>query len=255
MMKTKTNKKHILSKVFTLSFCVISVAIMLTMADLFSSLITVGGFSFVNENISLSEYNMYAVCTSSYQTKVMASEFSETIKSQGGAGFVYMNKDSYYIVASMYENEADAKKVLEKNIESKPDASILKINIPPINISSNLESQEKATVNSCLSIFKNCYKKLYDISVSIDTAVTTEVSARLDVNQLLSEVQTNLNNFNILFTNNITSDLLCIKLGVEDVVKMLKTLVESASIYPFTALVKEAYCNIIYTYKNMSERM
>lgn len=255
METKKNNKKHIFSKVFTFSISIISIAIMLTMADLFSSLITVGGFSFVNENIYLNEYNIYAVCTSSYQTKVMATEFSETIKSQGGAGFVYMNKDSYYIVASMYENEADAKKVLEKNIEEKPNATVIKICIPPITISSNLQSQEKTAVNACLSVFKNCYKKLYDISVSIDTAVTNEVNARLDVNQLLSDVQTSLNNFNILFASNITSDLLNIKLGVEDVVKVLKSLIESTSTLPFTALIKEAYCNVICCYKNMSEQM
>ncbi len=251
----KVKKHHFFGKTFSLITCLIAFGLMITMADLFSSLITVGGFSFTSENISLGEYNVYAVCTSSHQTKVLAIEFSEIIRNQGGAGYLYMNKDSYYIVASIYETEADAKKVLEKLVESKPDAQIEKIVIQPITISSNLSSQEKSTVSASINLFKNIYKKLYDISVSLDTAVVSEVNARLSINEVLSSAQTILSNFNTLFSNNITINLLKLKLSIEDTVKDLNSLVNSSSVFPFTSLVKECYCKVIMNYKNLADQM
>lgn len=254
IMETSNIKKNSkFGHFFSVIFCLVSFALIVTMADIFSSLITVGGFSFSTDNINLSEYKVYAVCTSSHQEKVMAQESAESIKKQGGAGFIYMNKSSYNVVAGIYETEADAKKVLSNIIEKKPDSMIVTITIPSIIISNNLSSQEKTTVNECLVIFKNVYKKLYDISVSLDTAVLNEVNARLDVNSISSNVQNTLNNFNTIFSNNTNTSLLSLKLSLEEIQDYLKDLVEISSSIPFTAFVKETYCKVIMSYKNMAE--
>lgn len=255
-MKMEKSKKHInFSKVFGIIFCLVTFGLMITMADLFSSLITVGGFSFVNDNINFSEYKLYAVYTAKYQEKILANESSENIKMQGGAGFLYMNENSYYIIASIYETEADAKKVLTNIIEKKPDASIITITIPQIVISSNLEGQEKSVVNNSLSLFKNVYKKLYDISVSLDTTVINEVNAKLTINEIYSEVQTALNNFNTIFNGNVSTSLLKIKLGLEEIETHLDDLINTNLTLPFTSLVKECYCKVIYSYKNIASHI
>lgn len=255
MSESGKSKKLILSKTFSVVFCLVVFGLMITMADFFSSLITVGGFSFVNDNITFAEYKVYAVCTSSHQEKLLASEFCETIKQQGGAGYIYINENLYYIVAGMYETESDANKVLNNIIAGKPEATIIEIKIPAITISNNLSAQEKNTLNGCLGVFKNAYKKLYDISVSLDTVIINEVNARLMVNELCSTVQTAIGNFNTIFTENVSTSLLKIKLANSDVVKYLNELSESTSAYPFTSLVKECYCKIITTYKQMASQI
>jgi len=253
LMKSKMNKKSFFTKVFTICFCVISFALVVSMADIFSSLITVGGFSFVNENISANEYSVYAICTSNHPTKLLAEEFAEDIKKQGGAGCVYMNEQSYYIIASIYETESDAQKVKNNLIESKPNVSIQKLVIPKITISSNLTTQEKNTVMNCISIFKTSYQKLYDISVSLDTNVETEVGARLLVNELNSELGTIYNNFNTLFSDNLSTDLLRIKLAIEELKNHLQTLIDASGTVTYSAYVKECYCKIIMSYKSLAE--
>lgn len=254
IMETSNIKKNNkFGHLFSVIFCLVSFALIVTMADIFSSLITVGGFSFSTDNINLSEYKVYAVCTSYHQEKVMAQESCESIKKQGGAGFIYMNKSSYNVIAGIYETEADAKKVLSNIIEKKPDSIIVTITIPSIIISNNLSSQEKTTVNECLVIFKNVYKKLYDISVSLDTAVLNEVNARLDVNAISSSVQNTLNNFNTIFNDNTSASLINLKLALQNTQQYLNDLVEISSSLPYTSLVKETYCKVIMAYKNMAE--
>lgn len=254
-MKSSNRVKKIgFGKIFSIIMCVVAFGLVITMADLFSSLIAVGGFSAVSDNINIAEYKVYAVCTSSYTTKLQASEFCDSIKSQGGAGVLYMTNNAFYIIASIYDNESDAKKVLANIIESKPDATIQTIVIPPITISNNLSSQEKSTLTNCLGVFKSSYKKLYDISVSLDTVVMSEVEARLAINELCSTAQTALGNFNTIFSNSTTTSLLKIRLALEDAYEKLTSLSNSNETCPLSALVKACYSNIILCYKDVCEQ-
>lgn len=247
------DKNKLFNKIFVVAFCTITLSIMLVLADLFSGFITVGSYSFASENISVSEYTVYAVCTSSYNKKILADEMVETIQQQGGAGYVYAGDKLYYLIAGIYQTKGDAEKVAENIISSKPQTSIIAITAPAITLSSNLDQTEKNAVNKSISLFKSMYKDLYDIAVSLDTALIEEITARLQVNQLSSEVSTNLNDFETLFSNSITTELLKIKLALQEMQTYLNNLINSSSILPFTALVKQTYCHIVVGYKNLCE--
>ena len=89
----KQRTKNILRKLFTGIFIIVSVCLMLSLADLFSNLITVGGFTFVSDEVFLSKYTMYAVCVSSHSTKILAQDNSDSCFSLGGAGYIWMNNE------------------------------------------------------------------------------------------------------------------------------------------------------------------
>lgn len=251
----QSRPKSIFNKIFLSIFCTTTFALMITLADLFSGLITVGGYSFAGESINLSEYSVFAVCTSSHETKLMADELSENIKLQGGAGYVYMSKQSYYVVAGIYENEADATKVKQNLIASKPQTEVIKITSQAISISNNLEQEKKGSLLECLNVFKQTYKKLYDISISLDTAVINEVNARLQINETASNASTILGNYTTLFANNMSSQLLKIKLAVEELCSSLNSLMQVSSLFPFTSLVKETYCKVIMQYNQLASNL
>lgn len=252
-MKKNKSLKTIFTNIFTISFFLVSFVLVINLADIFSSLITVGGFSFAGENLSFQKMITYAVCTSNHPTKLAASELSETTKIQGGAGYIYMNENSYYIIASIYDNSADAEKVLKNILSDKPNASIQQINIPAINIASNLSSQEKNTISDSIVVFKNSYKKLYDISVSLDTGLITEVNARLSINELASQITTIYGNFNTIFNNSLNTELMLIKLKLEDLINILQKLIDNTERFPFTSQIKETYCKILINYKSLAE--
>lgn len=245
-------KKKISNIIFTIIVFVCSFISIISAADIFSSLITVGSFSFINENITLNEYNIYCIYTSTHQTKITADEYANTIKEHGGAGYVYMNKQSYYVIASIYESESDAIKVKENLITTKPETDILKITIPTLSISSNLDSKEKNTISNSILIFKNIYKKLYDISVSLDTNIYSEIDAKLEINKIESELISVYGDFNTLFSNNLSTNLLRIKLALEELQSHLKSLIDSNTPIPFTSQVKNCYCNVLMSYFSLA---
>lgn len=257
MMKTikKTKQKSFFGKIFTITFLVVTICLSVSLADLFSSLIAVGGFSFVNDDVSITKYTLYAVCTSSHNSKLVASEQAESCMNSGGAGYVWLCDDAFYVVASIYESESDAKKVQENILSSRPSAAIKKIVILPITISNNLSSQEKNTLNECLNAFIDIYKSLYDISVSLDTSVISEVNARLAINEIGSKITTHEGNFNTIFQNVNTSELSSIKNALENLSDIVYQLVESSSGKPFTSVIKNTYTKVVFAYQSLSDTL
>ena len=227
---------------------------MLTLADFFSSLITVGGFSFTNSDISMSKYTTYAISTASVVTNASAKEEANICKNRGGAGYVYMADDKFYIIAGIYENEADAKKVAETLKTSNITSTIIQIDIPLISLKSSLSPQEKSTLENSITIFKTTYKKLYDISVSLDTSVISEVNARLAINELGSEISTATHNFNTMFNSQMNSELVNVKIKLNDLLSEIDQLI-SSSYTPFTSHIKNAYCSSLFLLKSLAESL
>lgn len=249
-----TKNKNKLSNAFTIILISVTFCLMISLADLFSSLITVGGFSFVSDDITFSKYQTYAVCTSSYQTKIQAQENSNNIQMQGGAGYIWENENEYVLIASVYENEPDAKKVLENILDNKPQAKIETITTPHISISSNLTTQEKETFIKTIEVFKTVYKKLYDISVSLDTSVIKEINARLQINELASDVNTIISNFDTVFPNQSSGNFLATKNAIDTLNVNMQNLIED-NYNPYTAKIKYTYTATIFLYKQLGESL
>ena len=253
-MKTKNKKIKIsFAKIITISTAIVAIVLTLTMADLFSSLITVGGFSFTNNDILISNYNLYAVCTNKTETKAQSEENSNICKIQGGAGYQYVFESKYYTIASIYENQSDAQKVLDKILQSNPHASILPISISNISISNNLSGNEKSTLENALNIFKKSYKQLYDISISLDTSVISEVNAKLSVNGLGSEVNNILSNFTTLFNKQMSNSFLIIKLNLKKLADCFLELINNSPSVPYTSQIKFAYCKNVFIYQDLAK--
>lgn len=253
--QTKSKKFKNIGKIFTIIMTILTISLTLTMADLFSSLITVGGFSFTSDNLTLSKYNLYAVYTNSLGTKVQAEENSNICKMQGGGGYIYLTESKFFIIASIYENEADATKVLQNLKNSYTSAGIIPISILPISISSNLSINEKDTLESALNVFKNTYKKLYDISVSLDTAVINEINARLSINSIGSEISTICSNFTTIFNTQMTNNFLNIKLKLNELSSAINSLINSSTKEPFTSQIKYTYSTSLFIYKSLAESL
>ncbi len=224
------------------------------MADIFSSLIAVGGFSFTNNETSYWGVSMYAVYTTSHTNKVQATESSESCKSLGGAGYVHLQNNTYYIIASIYENLEDAKKVKLNLIETKPSCDILELQIKKTTFSNNLKPEEKEVLNQSLSLFKNTYKKLYDLSVSLDTSIITEVNAQLSINEIGGEVSKVQNNFNTMFNDNLSSYLILIKTKLNSLNTTINNLINQKS-YSLTSNIKYAYSSVVFSLKSLSEEL
>ena len=87
------------------------------------------------------------------------------------------------------------------------------------------------------------YKSLYDVSVSLDTNVYDELTARFNVNEIYSNFLTTKNNFETLFSEKNNNDIKTIRELFNTISSELEILTNSKE--NFSSAIKLAYCNII----------
>lgn len=249
-----SNKK---TKFFSIFFMIISFALCISLAGVFSSLITVGGFSNITSGDAKSSgFVVYAVSLYKTQTKAQAREMSEVTMRKNGAGYIYQDNEAFYVFASCYENKADAEKVVSNLKENEVSSSIKDLQFNEILLKSKMTEQEKTVLIKALSSFKNLYKKLYDLSVSIDTKLLTEIQAKVLLNDIISEQSKVQTNFETIFNSKLTSTLLEIKLSLSNISNILNNLADFSSLdIPYTSQVKNTYFQVLFEYNSLSSKI
>ena len=241
MTKSFSSSKK--TKFFSIFFMIISFALCISLSGFFSSLITVGGFSNITSGDAKSSgFVVYAVSLYKTQTKAQAREMSEIAMHKNGAGYIYQDDEAFYVFASCYENKADAEKVVSNLKENEVSSSIKDLQFNEILLKSKMTEQEKTVLIKALSSFKNLYKKLYDLSVSIDTKLLNEIQAKVLLNDIISEQSKVQTNFETIFNSKLTSTLLEIKLSLSNISNILNNLADFSSLdIPYTSQVKNTY--------------
>lgn len=255
MTKSFSSSKK--TKFFSIFFMIISFALCISLAGVFSSLITVGGFSNITSGDAKSSgFVVYAVSLYKTQTKAQAREMSEVTMRKNGAGYIYQDDEAFYVFASCYENKADAEKVVSNLKENEVSSSIKDLQFNEILLKSKMTEQEKTVLIKALSSFKNLYKKLYDLSVSIDTKLLTEIQAKVLLNDIISEQSKVQTNFETIFNSKLTSTLLEIKLSLSNISNILNNLADFSSLdIPYTSQVKNTYFQVLFEYNSLSSKI
>lgn len=251
-----TKKSKTFAKILTIVSISVCLALSVSLADLFSSLITVGGFSFTTNTTKTSAFNLYAISLYSSQTKASADDMAAVVQSKNGAGYVHMTNESYEILASAYENLADAEKVKNNLTESGTECKIITLEYPEIVLSITLTSEEKTALDNAILVYKNLYKKLYDLSVSLDTNLLTEIQAKVTLSDIVSYFSKIQSNFEALFNPKITTSLLELKLSLMNVDATLEDVSNfKSSSVPYSSKIKLAYFEILQEQISLSKKI
>lgn len=253
---TKKNIKLKSGKVFATITLVICFALCLAVAELFSSLITVNGFSQNSSSAKVASYDIYAISLSKAQTITQGKEMGKIVMQKNGAGYVWQIDNNFYVLASAYANHADAQKVQTNLQENSTECEIIKINLPKISFELELSAAEKTPLENAINVYKNLYKKLYDISVSIDTKVKNEADAKLELNAVKLDFIKIKTNFETVFNSRITNKLLQLKLSLIDIEEILNSLYNfSATTHPLSAEIKNTYFKILHSQIKLAEQL
>lgn len=256
-MTKKNNNTAKSTKFITIFTMIICLVMCISFAELFSSLITVGGFNTIKDNeIKQPNFSLYAISMYSTETKIQAKEMSEMTKRKSGAGYIWQSDKCYYVFASCYQNEADAIKVSENLQENNVNCQIVKLDFDSIIVSAKTNEQEKTTLQESVLCYKNLFKKLYDLSVSIDTNLYTEIEVKIYLSDIISEFTKTKTSFETLFNSKLTSDLLELKLSLTNIANILESLSEFSSLeIPYTSQVKNTYFQVLNEYNNISKSL
>ncbi|MBR4408086.1 MAG: hypothetical protein IKT27_07195 [Clostridia bacterium] len=243
---TKIRKKN--GKIFAIVSLLVCFCLSLTLADLFSNVITIKAFNNISTTGKQTGYNFYAISLFDASSESTAKEQVANVIKQGGAGFVWQKENKFYVLASAYLEENDAKMVKSNLEENGTSASVVKIHIPEIAISGTFSSLENTTLNSALKCFKTTYEKLYDTSVSLDTNLKTESESKLEVNEIKNDISKIEVAFSSVFDSKLTTNLLQIKIAITSLLTYLEDLTkfESNGAQPFSYKIKNIYLQSLY---------
>ncbi len=246
-------RRFILNKIFIFAFSIICVGLCICVAEVFASVLTVGSLNISSASTTtISDFKVYAISLGSYSTKNIAQSNAEIIQKKNGAGFVYKSNGTYKVLASAYEKENDAKLVQENLLKEDIMSEIITITFNKIQLEKvSSISQEKEFVES-LNIFKTVFLKLYDISVSLDTAVFDQTSAKIKIIETKANVEESLENLNKGTTavDGIYYQIIKNKYNaIIDELNELKNFEEENGVV-FSAKIKLAYFNVL---KNAEE--
>ena len=243
-------------KIALILFGILCIAICLSFAELFSSLITVGGFynSSKDSTIKQNSFCLYAISIFSTETKIQAKEMSELFRKKNGAGYIWQTDKNYLVLISCYQNEADAQKVSDNLKENNTQNEIIKLDFDSITIKASTQEQEKNTLEKSVQSYKNLYKKLYDLSVSVDTNLLSEIKAKVDLSEIISDFAKTKSSFEALFNSRLTASLLELKLSLNNISNMLSELSDfSSNEIPYTSQIKYTYFQILDEYKSLAK--
>ena len=167
------------NKFFVLVFSVVCVGLCVVVAGLLSSVITVSGGS-VSAG-TFSGFKVFAISLGEFASESSAQTLAQQTSQRGGAGFVYESDNLYYVLASAYEEENDAKLVQKNLSEGGTTSKIIEIEVSQPEFNGISSEEQKKSFLSALSQIKSTFVMLYDISISLDTGATDETKAKIEI--------------------------------------------------------------------------
>lgn len=226
-------------------------------ADVFSSVITVGTFSFsVFESVEEINYkpkSLFALSIGKYNSKDEADEVANVAGSWGAGGYVVHLDNSYYVIGSIYSTKDDSEKVRESLQLTNYNTETIELNFNKLNFKiESLAKSDKMKIKECLDFLREIYNRIYDVSIKIDKSEITNVAGSSFLNTLKSEVKIqnmNLNKLNLSYSNEKLYKLCNTLTQVEDSLdSCVNQLLENSYI---NRAIKYTMCEIVFLEYNL----
>ncbi len=256
-LNNKKPKRHG-NRFFFFILTILCVVVCVFVSQFLSSVITTGAIGITNNSnsTSYSEYKLYALSLASYATETQAKDYASTVTRQGAGGYVWQQDSKFYVIASIYEKKNDAESVL-KNLTENANAEIIEIKIDKVSLSQVSSTNLKKEYLSILSDLKETYCKLYDISVSLDTSVYSETKSRIEIDNVKTNLQSQLDKISNGSSSADGIYYVIIKSSVQKIIDKIGEVVEYTSTdnFPFSAKIKNTYISIVEDISNLIDQL
>ncbi len=194
-------------------------------------------------NLESGENTYYLLSVYDSENKSDLEKVKQEFQAKNCAGYIYEKDERYYLVASIYSNINDAELVKNNLALEGLQVTITKFTQENIKLDGNFNSKELEILKDCFSYKDEVYKNLYDISISLDTNVIDNISAKLKINEVFSNFVTTKNNFETLFSKKTGTEISNIKNDFERVYNELYSLTQTEE--NLSMQIKLTYCKII----------
>lgn len=200
------------------------------------------GVGVLNEGLAAPAQNVYAVSVASGQNRKEIEHQTLAVQQQNGAGYVFENEQKFFQIYGVYDNFNVAENV--KNTLQSDECEILTVEIAAQQVEGSFDKNEKQILQACLKLKMDCFLKLSDIAVSLDTAVMDAATARRQCSQVYSNAVATKANFNAYFS---AAKLPVVEKMLQNCSQHLLALVsQTENSVPLSAQIKNCCCKILF---------
>lgn len=257
LIKKRKSTFKTISLIGLVLLCVFSVGVL---ADLFSTVLTTGNFSFSvfkGNSYVIPNKTLYAVTMGVSEDKFRAYTIAGGASSLGAGGYVWFENNKYTVIANIYKTKEDANKVVQNISNANYEVGVFEINLNKIDVEGLFkEDVDKELYFDSLNKLYNLYLDLYDMSNNIDTKNITFIQASSLVNGYKSDckiINGKLNELKSRNNENFVSNICNTYVHIIEILDSLvyKLLENNQS----TFVVKNALSEVVYKMYQLHKSM
>lgn len=203
----------------------------------------------INNNLLVKQRQIYCVDAGVFDDYNTALVLGETIKKQGGAGYLYRQDKNYHVMLSAYPDKQSALRVIDNLCQEGVDANLCVITLEGVSLKTETDSLTKS-VATALNLFYDCFDALYDLSIDYDTNVVSKSECINKIEQLKTNVEQSQKNLN---TNDSNAILVYLKLFLDDLLDELTNLQNCKD--NFKAQIKATYFKSVELYSSFRQEI
>lgn len=207
----------------------------------------------INTNLLVASKQVYAVSGGQFEDYNTAFVFSETIKKQGAAGYVYKQEKVYYVLLGGYPKKEQALKVIENLSYDGIDTNLVTLSFFGLSINLSVDKAEKATIKTATNMFYTCYEKLYEYSLDYDKNLLSKGEVLNSIDQLKSQVNEAKRSLKTSSDNISQAGLVYLKLYLGDLQQCLDDLSNCKE--NFNAEIKNSYFKSLELYASLRQEI
>lgn len=159
-------------------------------------------------DIRTNEFDLYLLSTAKSKLEKSAQELAKDYQPIGAGGYIWKNDEYFYVISSAYINKNDAQ-LVKNNLETNSNilCEIIPVHFNSYKLGISTDNESKKVLQRAVNIFYANYLQLFDIAVSLDTAVYNEISARLAINSTHSNLNSAIADFKTIFANSDNAEI------------------------------------------------
>ncbi len=208
---------------FSTFFVLISVFLCVSIGYLCSTLLLSSNLFTTTSKVENLTNTYYLLTIFHDETQENCQNVQADFQNQNFAGYIFEKDGVYYIIASIYDNANDAE-LVKNTLANEFDVEILTYQSENIILEGEFSMTEQQVLKEGLQVQNKTYKELYDVSISLDTNVYDELTARLKINEIYSNFLTTKNNFETIFFENEDDEIEKIRASFDLIEKELAAL-------------------------------
>lgn len=246
--RVKSSLKIFLIFLFLVGIIVSSLYISKALTD--SNLSSV--FVYGGRDIKIDSREMYAITLGKYSTREEADRVALGATIQGAGGYVWQNKDDYYVLGNIYNNNDSALLVKGNLKDTNYSVDILKISMPKIKLNfDEMENKSVAGVRDSINYFYECYDKLYNYCILFDKSEMNNLAISSYISQMRGEVKVCISEMQGLINTTDYSNLQVVQSGLIKLDELLdQAIIKTIDNSSTSSYLKYAIClcvNIEYS--------